>query len=258
MKLMKKEIKSIIEPQLSSDGGGIKWYRTLTPANAIDSDPFFALEVFRAGGSEVEPPNPNPKELRNISFYTYLMHGNYSLRVDTEIVKQATSGDFIALNAGERSIVEEVFLPDNGLLEGFRLWVHHNQNNRTAKSILINPDSSKIYIDQRAGQIQQLLGKALFNDDEDDIPDINLLDVSLQANNKLIWKAPLNHQVLVFVFQGRGFFGPYRDEDQILIPRHQVLLYGQGTDIMVQTKDTPVRFLIATGRRNHEALMNPY
>jgi len=250
MSLQKKEILSIIEPQLSSDGRGILWFRTLTPAHAAESEPFFALDIFRAGESEVVTPNPIPRELLNVSLFTYLIHGKYSLRVDNEVVKQATSGDFIVLNARESTIVEEVFLPDNGLLEGYRLWVNQIHNNLTTNSILINRDSSKIYFDQQAIQIQVLLGKAFFNHVEDEIPDINLLDVSIQTNSEFRWKAPLNHNVLAFVFQGRGFFGPYRDEKQVLIPRYQVLLYGQGDEILVRTKDTPLRFLLATSRKS--------
>lgn len=249
MSLHIKEITSIIEPQLSSDGRGTQWFRTLTPAHIAESDPFFALDIFRAGESEVVTPNPIPRELRNVSLFTYLIHGKHSLRVDKEIVKQATSGDFIVLNAGKSTFLEEVFLPENGLLEGFRLWVNQNHNNLTKNSIFINPDSSKINFDQQKIQIQVLLGKAFFNNDEEETPEINLLDVSVQMNSKLKWTAPSNHNVMVFVFQGRGFFGPYRDENQVLISRHQVLLYGQGDEILIQTKDTPLRFLLATSKK---------
>jgi redox-sensitive bicupin YhaK (pirin superfamily) len=248
MSLQKKEILSIIEPQLSSDGRGIQWFRTLTPAHAAESEPFFALEVFRAGESEVVTPNPIPRELRNVSLFTYLIHGKYSLRVDNELVKQATSGDFILLNSGKSTFLEEVFLPEYGMLEGFRLWVKQNHHQRATNSILINPDSPKIYLDQKAIQIQVLLGKANFKDQEVEIPDINLLNVSLHTNSTFKWKVPPHQNVMVFVFQGRAFFGPYRGEDQVLISRHQVLLYGKGEELLVQTQDTPVRFLIATGR----------
>ena len=249
MSLQKKEIISIIEPQLSSDGRGIQWFRTLTPAHVTESEPFFALDIFRAGESEVVTPKPIPRELRNVSLFTYLIHGKYSLRVDEEVVKQATSGDFIVLNAGKSTFLEEVFLPENGLLEGHRLWINQNHNNLKTNSVLINPDSSRIYCDQQSILIQVLLGKAFFNDDKDETPDINLLDVSIQTNSEFKWKAPSNHNVMAFVFQGRGFFGPYRDEDQVLIPRHQVLLYGQGDEIFIRTKDTPLRFLLATSKK---------
>lgn len=245
----RKEIISIIEPQLSSDGGGLQWFRTINPANVVVTMPFFALEYFRSGETKVETPNPKPREVQNTSFYLYMIHGKYSLRIDNNTVNDVKAGELIALHTGKSTIMEEVFLPTHRKLEGFRLWLDQTKNFQPNKSISITPNHSTIMGKDYSVQIQVLAGKSQFDPiNEKDIPKVNLLRIDVDKFSEFRWVAPIHHNVLVFVFQGRGYFGPYKVEKEVLVARHQVLIYGQGEAVIMRTEDTPLSLLIATGR----------
>lgn len=120
---------------------------------------------------------------------------------------------------------------------------------KQTRSIDINPNHSKSFFHHRTVQVQELLGSFQINlKGEDVLPSaVNIFNVSLQKNTSFVWKPPQDHNVMIFVFQGRGIFGPYAGEDELLVPRYQLLLFGEGDEIYARTEDTPLRFLVITG-----------
>ncbi len=52
--------------------------------------------------------------------------------------------------------------------------------------------------------------------------DLTILDLKILAETKHDLKKAFDQHALVLVYQGRGYFGPYQEEDKVLIARQRL------------------------------------
>ena len=100
----------------------------------------------------------------------------------------------------------------------------------------------------------------------DIITDPEYLDVTVPAGSKLIHSTKLGYTVFAYVIEGKGYF--YREKNPFTyemeganyfdIERNPFLingnlvLFGDGEQIVISAEDEPVRFLLISGKPLHE------
>ncbi len=247
----RRKIIKIIEPQFSSEKGGIRWFRSLTPADAKIARPFLALEYFQSNQLAFDKPQPSSRHYQGVKLFSHIIRGNYSVRINKSQVFQAGAGDFIEIDTGAGAQLEEVYLTDQEKIEGFRLWIDQNSLQNPGINVSIHARNEKQLRFQQ-GRVQIQFFSDFYSDQKDNLfwtdSDLRILDVNVLANTKFEMNTTPEQQLLAFVYQGRGYFGPYQDIDDILISRQCVLLFDNGQTIQIQTKDTPISLLVVTAK----------
>jgi redox-sensitive bicupin YhaK (pirin superfamily) len=253
MNKTRRKIKKIIEPQFSSEIGGIKWYRSLTPADSYLANPFIALELFQSNLHDFDEPKPITRNYRGVKLFSYFINGKYSVRINQNQIFHARAGDFIEIDTGYGADFEEVYIPQSGKIEGFRLWVYQDSYEKPKFNVTVHSaNENRLSYQNGKVQIHPFIG---FNaDPKNDLlrtdSDLRILDLKISSESKFELTTPFHHNTLAFVYQGRGYFGPYQEKDDILISRYHLILFDAGHKIQIQTKDTPLSLLLVTAIPN--------
>jgi redox-sensitive bicupin YhaK (pirin superfamily) len=253
MNMTRRKIKKIIEPQFSSEIGGIRWFRSLTPADSTLANPFIALEVFQSNLPDFGEPKPITRNFKEVKLFSYFINGKYSVRINQKQIFHARAGDFIEIDTGDGADLEEVYIPHSGQIEGFRLWVQQDSLENPKFNVSVHSANEKRLSYQNGKvQVHPFIG---FNaDPKNDLmrtdSDLRILDVKISSETKFEFSTPFHHNTLAFVYQGRGYFGPYQENDNILISRYHLILFDAGHKIQIQTEDTPLSLLLVTAIPN--------
>lgn len=242
--MKRRVIQKLIDPQLSSEVGGIRWYRSLTPADTQMANPFVALDIFRSTHLKNEVHLSRPRHFQGVSQFSYIFSGRYSVRINQNQILHAKAGNLIGIETGEGSSLEEVFIPEAGKLDGFHLWIRQHIDRKMNVSIQANPEN-QLTFNQGGVQVQNLWnGNSQINPDSTK-SDFQILDVKMPSEAVFDWETRSEKKVLVYIYQGRGYFGPYQENDDKVVNRFHVLLLDQGNTIKVQTRGTPMSFFLA-------------
>ena len=124
---MKKEI---IHAHETSDGAGVKIYRSLGQSQNVRLDPFLMLDEFCSenpndyiGGF---PSHPH----RGFETFTYMIEGSLKHEDSMGNSGELKSGEIQWMTAGSGIIHSEMPTQKNGLMQGFQLWVNLPANEK--------------------------------------------------------------------------------------------------------------------------------
>jgi quercetin 2,3-dioxygenase len=97
---------------------------------------------------------------------------------------------------------------------------------------------------------------------KDIVIDPEYLDVSVPAKTTFTHTVKMGHTVCAYVVAGEGYFDKGKDsfayeieganyfdfKRECLVPSESMVLYGDGDEVCVSAKDSPVRFLLISGK----------
>ena len=262
-----RKIKKILKSQPTIEGAGVHLRRAFGYYHVAQFDPFLMLDDFRSDNPDHYlagfPWHPH----RGIETITYMLDG-YVEHGDSMGNKGVISpGDVQWMTAGSGVIHQEMPKGDNkGLMGGFQLWA-----NLPAKQKMMAPryrDVKKSTIPEVsrkdgtvikiiAGQADGVQGPV-----KDIVIEPEYLDVSVPAGVTFVHKIKSGHTVFAYVFEGQAYFDRGKDsyayeveganyfdfKRECLIQPQSVVLYEDGDELNVTTKDESVRFLLISGR----------
>jgi len=80
---------------------------------------------------------------------------------------------------------------------------------------------------------------------QDIVTDPEYLDVSIEPNS--VFKHPINntHNIFAYVIEGEATFNPIKDE---IVGTEHLVIFKEGDEVLIQTKDKSVRFLLISGK----------
>ena len=243
-----RQIVKILPSRATQDGAGVRLDRVFSNQEAVETDPFLLLDFFHSD---------NPKDYiagfpwhphRGIETVTYMLHGK--VRHEDSIGNNGVigPGDIQWMTAGSGIIHQEMPEQEDGILAGFQLWV-----NLPAKSKMINPRyqeypgtdipeyklSNGPILKIICGRLNGLTGPV-----KDITADAEYLDIYIPSGSKFDHKVKPGYTVIAFIYWGEARFC---DEDQVVGKDHLVL-YGDGEKITVSTLGSDVRFLLISGK----------
>jgi redox-sensitive bicupin YhaK (pirin superfamily) len=259
MKSLPREIEQIIEPQPVTEGAGVRLQRSIGTQKLDYLDPFLLLDHF-------ESSNPRDYEAgfplhphRGIETVTYVLRGEVQHKDTLGNSGSIGAGDLQWMTAGRGIMHEEMPQVRPEGIAGFQLWV-----NLPAKFKMIKPRYQEI----RSGEIPEIKKEhgekirvisGTFAGVPGPVTDIAAnpvyLDVSIPAHTSFRQPIEQGHAAFAYVFEGGAkFAGGERERDGTKVSHPKLVVLGDGDYVQVATDETPVRFLLVSGKPLHEPI----
>jgi len=245
-----RSIKKILKSKPTVEGAGVHLKRVFGNNEVPLFDPFLLLDDFHSAHPEDYikgfPWHPH----RGIETITYMLSGEVEHGDSMGNKGTIYSGDVQWMTAGDGIIHQE--MPKgrtDGMMWGCQLWA-----NLPAAHKMMAPK----YRDVKAGDIPEItLEKGAkvkiicgtVNGKQGPVRDIVIdpeyLDITIQGESTFEHKVKKGHTVFAYVIEGPGYFDVARGR---FIEHENLVLFDDGDEVHVSTADTPVRFLLISGK----------
>jgi quercetin 2,3-dioxygenase len=262
-----RKIKKVFKSQPVLEGAGVHLRRAMGNREVPQFDPFLLLDDFRSDhpGDYLKgfPWHPH----RGIETITYVLKGSVEHKDSMGNSGVISSGDVQWMTAGSGIIHQEMPLGDaQGAMYGFQLWA-----NLPASHKMMDPryqevkqsDIPELVLDNGI-KIKLVCGsyKNTHGPVKDIIVDPEYLDITVPAHSEFIHATKRGYTVFAYVVDGQGYLckdrKPFSYEidgenyfDIKLEPyasNGSLVLFDDGDDILVQTEDHAMRFLLISGK----------
>jgi quercetin 2,3-dioxygenase len=262
-----RKIKKVFKSQPVLEGAGVHLRRAMGNKEVPQFDPFLLLDDFRSDHPDDYikgfPWHPH----RGIETITYVLKGTVEHKDSMGNSGIISSGDVQWMTAGSGIIHQEMPQPGaGGAMHGFQLWA-----NLPASHKMMDPryqevkqsDIPEVILDNGT-KIKLICGsyKSTAGPVKDIVADPEYLDIAVPANSEFIHATKRGYTVFAYVIEGQGFFCKERkpfsyEEDgsnyfdikrEPYASDRTLVLFDDGDQIVVQTEDQPVRFLLISGK----------
>ena len=257
-----RRIAQIIKSQPTLEGAGVHLKRVFGFGNTDLFDPFLLLDDFRSANPahylKGFPWHPH----RGIETITYMIDGQVEHGDSMGNSGIISAGDVQWMTAGSGIVHQEMPTGDEkGRMGGFQLWA-----NLPAKDKMTRPRYRDVTQDQipevvleNGTAIRIICGRAYGKQGpvQDIFIDPTYLDVRVPAGQVFRHTTQTGHAVFAYVIDGQGFFGPdatgsdSHDQDIFsadIISNESLVLFDDGDEVAVSTRNEGIRFLMISGR----------
>ena len=259
MKSLPREIEHIIEPQPVTEGAGVRLKRSIGTQKLDYLDPFLLLDHFESNNARDYEAGFPLHPHRGIETVTYVLIGEVRHKDTLGNSGSIGAGDVQWMTAGRGIMHEEMPQVRPEGIAGFQLWV-----NLPAKLKMIKPRYQEI----RSGEIPEIKKEhgakiRVITGTVAGVPgpvtDIAAnpvyLDVSIPAHTSFRQPIERGHAAFAYVFEGEAkFAASERQQDGTRVSHPKLVVLGDGDYVQVATDETPVRFLLVSGKPLHEPI----
>jgi redox-sensitive bicupin YhaK (pirin superfamily) len=258
MKSLPRKIDTIVEPEPVTEGAGVRLKRSIATRRLDYLDPFLLLDHF-------ESTNPRDYEAgfplhphRGIETVTYVLRGEVHHKDTLGNSGSIGAGDVQWMTAGRGIMHEEMPQVRPEGIAGFQLWV-----NLPAKLKMTKPR----YQDIRSGEIPEITKEdgariRVITGTVDGVrgPVTGIaanpiyLDVSVPAHASFIHPIHQGHTAFAYIFEGEAKFADDEKEDGPTVSHSRLVVLGDGDYVEVITGESPVRFLLVSGKPLREPI----
>jgi quercetin 2,3-dioxygenase len=243
---MKRTIKTIITPEATSDGAGVKLKRSIATRTLNYLDPFLLFDHF---GSENPddyiagfPLHPH----RGIETVTYMLAGAVEHKDSSGNKGIIRTGDVQWMTAGGGIMHEEMPIIQDGRMEGFQLWVNLPARLKMSKPRYqeVASDSIPEYSDADGTSVRVIAGKVgEVNGAVSEIAaDPSYLDVRVPAGVTFRHAIPQGHTAFAYLFEGSAQF-----DETTAVDAPRLVIFEDGDEIEVTAGESGARFLLISG-----------
>lgn len=244
-----RKVKLTLKSRPTLEGAGVRLKRAFGYADP-SLDPFLLLDDFHSG-------NPNDyiagfpwHPHRGIETITYMLHGKIEHGDSLGNGGVIEAGDVQWMTAGSGIIHQEMPKRDmnNTLLAGFQLWAnlpashkmmdprYRDIKKEEIPEVLIDGVKIKII----CGEVNGIKGPV-----QDIITEPEYLDVTIKPNSKFRRHIKKGNNVFAYIIEGEAYFD---QEKENLIGIENLVIYRDGDEVLISTKDKSVRFLLISGK----------
>ena len=241
-----RKIEKIIEPQPVVEGAGVRLKRSIATATLDYVDPFLLLDHFAskdpADYQAGFPLHPH----RGIETVTYLLSGVVNHKDTLGNSGSISPGDVQWMTAGRGIMHEEMPQVRPEGVAGFQLWV-----NLPAKLKMTTPRYQNIAANEIpevsregsarirviAGTVDGVTGPVTGI-----AADPIYLDVSVPSHASFTQPISRGHSAFAYVFEGEANFAGK------IVSNPRLVVLGDGDFVEVTTAESPVRFLLVSGK----------
>ena len=242
-------VKQVFSSRPTIEGAGVNLKRAFGFKEVPYFDPFLLLDDFHsdkpADYLKGFPWHPH----RGIETITYVLHGEVEHGDSMGNKGIIHSGDVQWMTAGSGIIHQE--MPkgrEDGLMWGFQLWANLPASYKMMAPRYRDVKSNQIpevSLDSGAkvkiicGQVNGVSGPV-----KDIVTDPEYLDVTVPADSSFRHDIKKGHAAFAYVIDGKGYF----DESGHLFSSENLILLEDGDEVSITTENTPVRFLLISGK----------
>jgi len=242
-------IAQIINGLPATDGAGVELTRVIGQPALPMLDPFLLLDVFRSDDPQDYiagfPPHPH----RGFETVTYLLEGKMRHKDNAGHEGVIESGGIQWMTAAKGIIHSEMPEQENGLLEGFQLWVNLPASHKMSEPAYQEFASEAVPREMREGGVEvRVITGTTSNGTQGPVSqpltDPLYLDVKLPAGMSFSETITPAYNAFVYVIQGPLTIG----DSQTLLSRDQLAVLNPADEVTVTAQLEAVRFLLLVGK----------
>ena len=250
-----RKVQQIITGQATSDGAGVELVRVIGQPALMDLDPFLLLDAFRSDNPDDYiagfPPHPH----RGFETVTYLLNGRMRHKDNAGNEGVIEPGGIQWMTAGKGIVHSEMPEQQDGMLEGFQLWINLPGSHKMTAPAYQEHDAAHIPTESRNGSVIKVISgktsQGTTGPVSQPLTDPLYLDVSLQPDTDFDEGIALDHNAFIYVIDGEVKLGD-AEATQLSLARDQLAVLSQGDTIALRSGDQAARFLLVAGKPLNE------
>lgn len=252
-----KTIEKVVKGMPTSDGAGVSLTRIIGQPDLPRLDPFLMLDFFGSDnpGEYIAgfPPHPH----RGFQTVTYMLAGKMRHKDSVGNEGVIDAGGIQWMNAGRGIIHEEMPEQEEGLLQGFQLWVNLPAIEKMSAPNYqdIQPDSVPMAHIQNAdvkvlaGAIEGVQGPV-----KTTAVSPTFLDVALKSGPSEI-AMNSDESAFIYVYEGDVVINKGEQGNETILEQGELgVLSQKGTQLCVST-DTECKFIVVSGKPINEPVV---
>lgn len=251
---VQRRVDKIIEPEPVVEGAGVRLKRSIGTRTLDYLDPFLLLDHFADDAPEDYEAGFPLHPHRGIETVTYMLRGFVDHRDSIGNSGTIGPGDVQWMTAGGGIMHEEMPQVRPEGIDGFQLWV-----NLPAKLKMTSPryqgiTSSEIPEVELDGGVKVLVITGTAGGVTGPVSGIaadpTYLDVTVPSGSSFTHQVSRGHTAFAYVFEGEASFA----ESAPPISHTRLVVLGDGDYVKVDTGESPVRFLLVSGKPLNEPI----
>ncbi len=257
-----RRVTNIIDPIYVLEGAGVRLRRSIATQTLDYLDPFLLFDHFGSDDPHDYlagfPMHPH----RGIETVTYMLDGQVDHKDSMGNAGTIGKGDIQWMTSGSGILHEEMPKePEEGIMEGFQLWVNlpaklkmttPRYRGITSSKIPEVKDDNSVTVKIVAGDYEGVKGaiSEIYADPE-------YLDVNIPARSSFEQHIKRGHTAFAYIFEGDGIFGDFELESfkkGTNIQATRMAIFGDGDLVRAYADQNPVRFLLVSGKPLNEPI----
>jgi len=247
-------VERVLGGQFVMDGAGVKINRVLTQPLQRRLDPFLMLDAFGSdkAGDYIAgfPEHPH----RGFETVTYMLAGRMRHRDSAGNEGLVTNGGVQWMTAGRGVIHSEMPEQDEGLMEGFQLWLNLPARDKMSAPWYRDiPTEAVPRFTLHSGAVVQVIAGSTHGVTgavQREATEPLYLDIELPADASLELPLPAGHNAFLYVFRGEVVV----EGKGVPQGRMAILDNAQDADGVRIRADAPSRLLVIAGRPLNEPI----
>jgi redox-sensitive bicupin YhaK (pirin superfamily) len=245
-----RRVVTTIRGRPASDGAGVKLTRVIGQPALPDLDPFLMLDEFGSdrGADYIGgfPDHPH----RGFETVTYMLAGRMRHGDNQGNVGLLRPGSVQWMTAGRGIIHSEMPEQEEGLMQGFQLWVNLPAKDKMVKPRYQDIDPENVPVVERPDgtRVKVLVGS--FDGVKGPVTDVatdpTYLDITLPAGVSASVPLTAEHNAFAYVFEGTAKIGA--GSEAKLMERGQLAVLSPGDAVTVQGGEKGGRLILVAGR----------
>lgn len=248
---LSRRVTRIISGMATTDGAGVELIRIMGQPALMELDPFLLLDSFRSDNPDDYiagfPPHPH----RGFETVTYLLNGRMRHKDNAGNEGVIAPGGVQWMTAGKGIIHSEMPEQEDGLLEGFQLWINLPASHKMTTPNYQEHDSDDIPTEFRnKTSIKVITGKTsqgTIGPVVQPLTDPLYLDIKLEADAGFSETLPPDHNAFIFVVKGEVSL--LNDQGEaVSVGRDQLAVLTRGETLTLKTTEQAAQFLLIAGK----------
>lgn len=253
-----RQVQRVFAGMPTSDGAGVRLTRIIGRPGLGALDPFLLLDEFRSdrGADYIGgfPDHPH----RGFETVTYMLAGRMRHGDNQGNVGLLRPGSVQWMTAGRGIVHSEMPEQEDGLLQGFQLWVNLPAADKMTapryqdiepEAIPVVEMGNGVTVKVIAGRVGDVKGAV-----DTGATEPTYLDVHLPAGGAFDHAVPAGHNAFVYVYEGAATVGEGSGGGDQTLARGQIGVLGTGNRIAVAAGDAATRLLIVAGKPLNEPI----
>jgi redox-sensitive bicupin YhaK (pirin superfamily) len=250
--LVLRGVSRIIRGMPATDGAGVELTRVIGQPALPMFDPFLLLDAFRSDKPEDYiagfPPHPH----RGFETVTYLLAGRMRHKDNAGHEGVIGPGGIQWMTAGKGIVHSEMPEQEDGMLEGFQLWVNLPADHKMDTAAYQEYSSENIPVEAREGGIEVrvitgVTSRGTKGPVVQPVTEPLYLDVRVPAGQEFIESIPVLHNAFVYVIRGPVNTGNEAGQ-MVQLKRDDLGVLTQGDAVRLQAGEVDAHFLVVAGK----------
>jgi redox-sensitive bicupin YhaK (pirin superfamily) len=246
MNQIQRKVANIIEPQPVIEGAGVRLRRSIGTRTLDYLDPFLLLDHFASKDAADYKAGFPLHPHRGIETVTYLLRGQVDHRDSIGNSGSIGAGDVQWMTAGGGIMHEEMPQVRPEGIDGFQLWVNLPARLKMTRPRYQGVLAAEIPETEVEGgsRIRVITGtvNGVSGPVSGIAADPEYFDVYVPAHASFAHQIARGHSAFAYVFEGQAAF------DAQEISHTKLVVFGDGDYVKVGTAESPVRFLLVSGK----------